>query len=106
MVTQASTDQGNVSHALPSLHTNFWIESEGGGPHTADFERAARSEHAYVMHLLPVAIDEFDGADERSFSHDRAMRVAKALAATAVDVLTQPSLLEEVKREFRDSELR
>lgn len=47
-VTQASTDQGNVSHALPSLHTNFWIESEGGGPHTADFERAARSADAYV----------------------------------------------------------
>jgi metal-dependent amidase/aminoacylase/carboxypeptidase family protein len=43
-VTQASTDQGNISHALPSLHTNFWTESEGGGPHTADFEKAARSE--------------------------------------------------------------
>ena len=26
--TQASTDQGNVSHALPSLHTNFWLRSE------------------------------------------------------------------------------
>lgn len=34
------------------------------------------------------------------------MRVAKTLAATAVDVLTNASLLEEVKREFRDSELR
>lgn len=49
-VTQASTDQGNVSHALPSLHTNFWIESKDGGPHTADFEKAARSEDAYVIH--------------------------------------------------------
>ena len=34
------------------------------------------------------------------------MRVAKALAATAADVLTDAELLEEVKREFRDSELR
>ena len=40
------------------------------------------------------------------FSHDRAMRVAKTLAATAVDVLVDAELLEEVKREFRDSELR
>ncbi|KAM0719756.1 hypothetical protein Q7P37_003889 [Cladosporium fusiforme] len=83
-VTQASTDQGNVSHALPSLHTNFWIRSEDaeggqlGGPHTPDFERAARTEE----------------------SHDRAMRVGKALAATAVEVLTCPTLLAEIKREF------
>jgi metal-dependent amidase/aminoacylase/carboxypeptidase family protein len=44
-VTQASTDQGNVSHVLPSLHTNFLIpsEGEGGGPHTPDFAKAARS---------------------------------------------------------------
>ena len=54
-VTQASTDQGNVSHALPSLHTDFWIQSEGGGPHTRDFERAARSEDAYVMFSLLIA---------------------------------------------------
>ena len=33
------------------------------------------------------------------------MRVAKALAATAVDILSNASLLEEVKREFGDSEL-
>jgi len=32
--------------------------------------------------------------------HGLAMRVAKALAATAVDVLTRPELLAEVKREF------
>ena len=47
-VTQASTDQGNVSHVLPSLHTNFWIPNEGesGGPHTPDFAKAARSEQS------------------------------------------------------------
>jgi metal-dependent amidase/aminoacylase/carboxypeptidase family protein len=59
-VTQASTDQGNISHALPSLHTNFWIESEDGGPHTADFEKAARSDDAYVAVCLCNKADKAD----------------------------------------------
>lgn len=84
--TQASTDQGNISHAVPSLSPEFWIRSEDhtggqlGGPHTPDFERAARSVEA----------------------HGLALRVAKALAATAVDVVATPGLVDEVKREFED----
>lgn len=84
--TAASTDQGNISYAMPSLSPNFWIRSEDGegkqlgGPHTPDFEKAARTEGA----------------------HDLAMRVGKALAATAVEVLVRPELLGEVKREFED----
>lgn len=84
--TQASTDQGNISYAMPSLHSNVWIRSEDkhgtqlGGPHTPDFEEAARTEEA----------------------HEMAKRAAKALAATAVDVLTKPELLDEVKREFEN----
>lgn len=31
------------------------------------------------------------------------MRVGSALAATAVEILTSPTLLAEVKREFNDS---
>lgn len=82
--TQASTDQGNISYAIPSLHSNIWIRSEDedgnqlGGPHTPDFEKAARTAEA----------------------HEMAKRAAKALAATGVDILTKPGLLEEVKREF------
>lgn len=82
--TQASTDQGNISYAIPSLHPNFWLRSEDsegnqlGGPHTPDFEKAARTEE----------------------SHELAKRAAKALAATAVDVLTRKGLLDEVKKEF------
>ena len=82
--TTASTDQGNISHAMPSLHPSCWIRSEDeegkqlGGPHTSDFEKAARTEEA----------------------HSLAMRAAKAMAATAVDVLTRPELLDEIKREF------
>lgn len=88
-VTQASTDQGNISHAMPSLHPNFWIRSEDedgrqlGGPHTPDFEKAARTEEA----------------------HRLAMRVGKAMAATAVEVLGSAELLGEVKHEFDCSSL-
>ncbi|CAK1355300.1 unnamed protein product [Cercospora beticola] len=80
-MTRASTDQGDVSHAVPSISPNFWIRSIFGGPHTPDFEKASRTEEA----------------------HRLALRVAKALAATAVDVLTQPEFLQEVKREFADA---
>ncbi|EMD00428.1 hypothetical protein BAUCODRAFT_62146 [Baudoinia panamericana UAMH 10762] len=83
--TTASTDQGNISYAMPSLSPNFWIRSEDadgkqlGGPHTPDFAKASRTEEA----------------------HSLAMRVGKALAATAVDVLTRPELLKEAKDEFQ-----
>ena len=82
--TQASTDQGNISYAMPSISPNFWIRSEVedgsqlGGPHTPDFEKAARTEE----------------------SHELAKRASKALAAVAIDVLTRPGLLDEAKREF------
>ncbi|KAK4899716.1 hypothetical protein LTR27_002982 [Elasticomyces elasticus] len=82
--TTASSDQGNISYAMPSIQPSCWIRSEDkegkqlGGPHTPDFEKAARSEEA----------------------HGLAMRVAKALTATAVDVLTRPELLTEAKKEF------
>ena len=82
--TQASTDQGNISHVMPSLHSSIWIRSKDengeqlGGPHTPDFEKAARTEEA----------------------HELGKRAAKALAATAVDILVTPGLLEEVKKEF------
>ncbi|QIW95792.1 hypothetical protein AMS68_001310 [Peltaster fructicola] len=85
-ITQASTDQGDISHAMPSISPFFWIRSETedgaqlGGPHTPDFEKAARTTEA----------------------HELALRVAKALAATAVDVLSSSDLLKEVKREFQD----
>lgn len=108
--TMASTDQGNVSYAMPSISVshstrqsvtvfvyskltqrclvqpNFWIRSEDqdgnqlGGPHTPDFEGAARTEEA----------------------HGLALRVAKALSAAAVDILMRPELLQEAKREFEE----
>lgn len=47
-------------------------------PAAPDFEKAARTEEAHML----------------------ALRVAKCLAATAIDVVTKPQLLAEVKREF------
>lgn len=69
-----------------SLQPNFWIRSEDrdgnqlGGPHTPDFEVAARTEEA----------------------HRLALRIAKGLSATAVDMLMRPELLQEAKREFEE----
>ncbi|THY10171.1 hypothetical protein D6D01_09382 [Aureobasidium pullulans] len=83
--TQASTDQGDISHAMPSISAGFSIESvakdggQGGGPHTPDFTRASRTEKA----------------------HEKALMVGKALAATAIDVLTVEGYLEEIKKEFK-----
>lgn len=84
--TQASTDQGNISYAMPSISPSFWIRSEDkngeqlGGPHSPDFEKAARTEE----------------------SHKLAKRAAKALAGVAVDIFTTPGLLGEAKKEFDD----
>lgn len=85
-VTQASTDQGNISYAMPSISPGFWVRSEGpngeqkGGPHTPDFASAARKMEAHV----------------------KAMIVGKALAATAIDVLTVDGLLDAVTKEFEE----
>lgn len=75
--TSASTDQGNVSYALPSIHPGFSIKSEVG-PHSPAFTKASRTKDA----------------------HKKALLVGKALAATAVEVLTRPGYLQEIKDEF------
>ncbi|KAM7183182.1 peptidase M20 [Naviculisporaceae sp. PSN 640] len=78
----ASSDQGDVSYALPSLMPGFEIPTgdEGDvGPHNPGFANAAGTREAY----------------------DCALRVGKALAGTALDVLTTRGLLEDVQKEFR-----
>lgn len=81
--TMASTDQGDISYAMPSLSAGFAILPGplGAGPHNPDFA---------------------DGAGTRD-AYDRALRVGKGLAGAAVDVLTQKGLLEEVKEEWKKS---
>jgi metal-dependent amidase/aminoacylase/carboxypeptidase family protein len=78
---KASTDQGNLSYAMPSMNASFAIPAgeKKGPPHTPDFEVASGTKEAF----------------------ERALRVGKALAGTAVDVLTMPGLLEEVKIQWK-----
>ncbi|KAI1657930.1 hypothetical protein F4813DRAFT_64257 [Daldinia decipiens] len=79
--TMASTDQGDISYAMPSLSAGFAIPPGpgGNGPHNPEFAEAAGTRVAF----------------------ERCLRVGKALAGTAVDVLTQDGLLEEVKKAWK-----
>ncbi|KFG85716.1 putative amidohydrolase [Metarhizium anisopliae] len=78
---KASTDQGNLSYALPSMNVSFAIPpgARAGPPHTPDFEKASGTRGAFA----------------------RAMRVAKAMAGTATDVCATPGLLEEIREQWR-----
>jgi metal-dependent amidase/aminoacylase/carboxypeptidase family protein len=78
---KASTDQGNISHAMPSVNASFAIPpgKQGGQPHSPDFEEASGTTEAFRI----------------------ALRVGKALAGTAVDVLSQPGLIDKIKDQWR-----
>lgn len=74
---KGSSDMGNVSHLLPAIHPYIPIVDPGIGSHTPEFATAAASERG-----------------------NRALiRAAKALAMTAVDLLTQPELVAQAKAE-------
>lgn len=73
-----STDMGNVSWAVPSIHPYVAIVPETVPGHSRDFCVAAASP-----------------AGDRGL-----ILAAKAMAATAIDLLTDPALLARVKAEF------
>ena len=73
--TSGSTDMGNVSSAVPSIHPFFAITAERTPWHSHAFAAAA---------CAPAALEAMHLA-------------AKALAFTAVDVLTRPDLLRAAK---------
>ncbi|KAH8847184.1 hypothetical protein MCOR07_004135 [Pyricularia oryzae] len=81
-----STDQGNVSHDFPALHAFFGIFGDDGAPATAS-----------------VHSEGFREAAKTRKSFDKALKAAKALAGTAVDVLTVEGLLDEVKEDFEQN---
>lgn len=76
--TSGSTDMGNISSLLPSIHP-FLSVSDGRIPwHSRDFAAAARTPRALeTMHVA-----------------------AKALAFTVIDLLAQPALLKQAKDSF------
>ena len=73
-----SSDMGNVSQIVPSIHPYVTIAPSGTGGHTPEFAVAAKS----------------------AWGDQALLRSAKAMAMTAVDLMTQPHLLAQAKAEF------
>lgn len=75
----ASTDMGNVSYVVPSIHPMFGIPCDPmNANHTAPFTEAAATPEA----------------------HERTIRVAKAMARAAYDLMADPDLLSATKKDF------
>ncbi|MEX0783459.1 MAG: M20 family metallopeptidase [Dehalococcoidia bacterium] len=78
-IAGASSDMGNVSYAVPTIHPTFAIPCPPGvGNHTPGFTAAAATPEA----------------------HHATIRASKALAFTALDLYFDPHLLEQAKSEF------
>jgi amidohydrolase len=73
-----STDMGNVSQVVPSIHPTIAIASPEVFIHTQEFASAAASEAG----------------------HEGLMDAAKAMAMTVADIL-QPGMLDRIKQEFK-----
>lgn len=75
-----STDMGNVSQVVPSIHPYIAIGPEEMPGHSIQFTKAAASEQG----------------------HTGLISAAKGLAMTTIDVLTDPGLLAKIKQEFKE----
>lgn len=73
-----STDMGNVSHVVPSIHPKFYIGTTASN-HSKAFTKASGDEKAQT-YTLPIA---------------------KALAMTAIDIYTTPQLLSRIREDFQ-----
>jgi metal-dependent amidase/aminoacylase/carboxypeptidase family protein len=76
-----STDFGNVSHVAPSLHPYIAIAPDGTAGHSVAFRDAA---------ISPAG-------------HAALINAAKGMAMTAIDLLCDPQLMQQVKREFEST---
>ena len=74
----SSTDMGNVSQIIPSLHPMFSVTDNGEDIHTQEFLEATQK---------PLAID-------------RMFIGAKLLAYTGLELFENPALIEEAKKEL------
>ncbi|GLB39890.1 putative peptidase dimerisation domain containing protein [Lyophyllum shimeji] len=82
-IKSASTDFGNITYALPSLHPGFAIPTvKDGGNHTPQFEKAAATIEA----------------------HYACLDITKALAATGVRVLADNEFFAKVRKAFEEDE--
>ena len=80
--TRGSTDMGNVSQIIPSIHVMFNICCE-----------ASNHSHAFAA----SAITEM--------AHEKTLIASKAMAMTAIDVLCNPELMQKIKNDFEKSHL-
>ena len=76
---RASTDMGNVSYTVPSIHPTYQIGSGSEVNHTREFAAVANTPEAHAETLV----------------------AAKAMAHTCIDVLTTDGLLEEIRKTFK-----
>jgi metal-dependent amidase/aminoacylase/carboxypeptidase family protein len=74
-----STDMGDVSQVVPSIHAYLEICDEGVAGHSPEFAEASISERGQKAMLV----------------------AAKSLAATAIEVLSDPGLVARMWEEFR-----
>jgi len=72
-----STDMGNISHIIPSIHPVYSIDSMAVN-HSYEFTAAAGTDVAHVKTLL----------------------ASKAMAMTAIDLYCSEQLRKQVKQEF------
>lgn len=75
----ASTDMGNVSHEVPSIHPVYAIDTTAPN-HSHAFTTAAITEKA----------------------NERTLIASKAMAMTAIDVLCNSDLIEKVRQDFKN----
>lgn len=76
-----STDMGNVSQAIPSIHPYVAIAPSGVAGHSTEMRQAACSAQGDEGLMLSV----------------------KAMAMTVIDLLTQPELVRQAAEEFRQT---
>ena len=75
--TFASADSGNVSQVIPHVSYNLPLDDKGSTPHTPEFAVACDTPMAW----------------------DALVTAAKAMAGTAIDLIADPALVAELKRE-------
>ncbi|MCE7747096.1 MAG: M20 family metallopeptidase [Candidatus Heimdallarchaeota archaeon] len=76
-----SSDIGNVSHEIPTIHPYLAISKTEINGHSTDFAKAAISE----------------------YGQNQMLNAAKALAMTAIDVFTNKELVEKMNLEFKET---
>ncbi|MHA1198918.1 MAG: M20 family metallopeptidase [Candidatus Heimdallarchaeaceae archaeon] len=77
-----SSDIGNVSHEIPTIHPYIGISETEINGHSTDFAKAAISD----------------------YGQNQMLYAAKGLAMTAIDVFTKPELLSAAREEFEKGE--